>query len=46
MGGKHDDKKWDINWEHLFPKVSDKRNNDIKDVDFKEFRVYFSDFLL
>ena len=42
MGRKHDNKEWDINWEHLFPKVSRliKIRRDIKEVDITECRVY------
>ena len=40
MEGKHDHKEWDLNLEHLFPRISGyKRRSDIEEVD-KEFRVY------
>ena len=39
MGGKRDNKEWDVNWEHPFPRVSGyKRRGDIKKVDIA-FRV-------
>jgi hypothetical protein len=40
-GEKHDNKEWDSNYEHLFPRVLGYYIvNDIMEVDIKEFRVY------
>ena len=39
---KHDNKEWDLNWEHLFPRVLGyKKKSDIKEVDDREFRVVY-----
>jgi hypothetical protein len=40
MGGKRDNKEWDFNWEHSFPRILEyERKSDIKEVDIMEFRV-------
>jgi hypothetical protein len=42
MGGKHEANKWDLNWEHPFPRVlRKKRSSGIEHVDTIKFRVYF-----
>ena len=42
MGEKCDNKEWDLNYEHLFPRVSwYKSVIVIMEVDITEFRVYF-----
>ena len=45
MGGKCDNKEWDSNYEHPFPKVPKyKRRSGIKGVDVIEFRSVFQGF--
>jgi hypothetical protein len=40
MGGKRDNKEWDFNQEHSFPRILEyERKSDIKEVDIMEFRV-------
>ena len=40
MREEHDDKLWDLNCEHLFPRaLGHKRRSDMKEVDIMEFRV-------
>ena len=42
MGGKRDNKDWNLNLEHPFPRVSRyKRKSDIKEVDIMEFKAYY-----
>jgi hypothetical protein len=46
MGGKRDNKEWDLNREPPFLRVSwYKRRSDIKEVDIMDFRVYLFDSL-
>lgn len=41
MGGKYDNKEWDLDWENLFPRVSGyERMSDIKEVEITEIKVY------
>ena len=41
MGGKCDNKDWDLNCEHPFSKVSGyKRRSDVKEFDIMEFRLH------
>ena len=40
MGGKCDNKKGDLNWEHPFPRIWEyKRGSDIKEGDIMEFII-------
>jgi hypothetical protein len=42
MGGKRKNKEWDLNWDHLFSRVSEyKRRSDVKEVAIMKFIVYF-----
>ena len=37
-----DNKEWNLNWEHVFPKICEYKRSDIKEVDSTEFRVCIS----
>ena len=42
MGGIHNNKEWDLNWERLLPRVwGYNKRSDIMEVDVTEFRVCY-----
>ena len=44
MGGRRDNKEWDLHWENLLPRVSGYKRSDIKEANITESRVYLLSF--